>query len=383
MMLEGQRPPECQYCWNIENLGSDYLSDRFIKSNDYWAKPYLDELKGLPWDANVNPSYLEVSFSHKCNFKCLYCFPHISSAWEKEIDQEGPYPLSYPYNGMQWMRERGRAPLDEKDNPYVEAFWKWWPELYPTLKVLRITGGEPLLAESTHKILSYVKNHPQKNLEIAINSNLGSSETIVKKFADSLQEARDKVAKMRVYTSVDTWSEQAEYIRTGLKMNLFAKNIDHLFAKIPDLSLTFMCTFNALSVPRFKSLLEMLLQLKRTHRPHGGEVILDISYLRYPDFLSVHILPHDLLKPLEACLQFMKDHREHDGQAGFHEYEIGKMERLIEYAQRRPANFNLDLQRTDFVKYILESDRRRKTDFQKTFPELKPFFIELQKLVVK
>src|SRR6185312_4282007 len=33
-MLEGKRPKECVYCWEIEDLSSELVSDRFIKSND-------------------------------------------------------------------------------------------------------------------------------------------------------------------------------------------------------------------------------------------------------------------------------------------------------------------------------------------------------------
>ena len=36
MMLKGDRPKECDYCWNIEDLGKDYFSDRHYKTSDYW-----------------------------------------------------------------------------------------------------------------------------------------------------------------------------------------------------------------------------------------------------------------------------------------------------------------------------------------------------------
>ena len=36
----------------------------------------------------------------------------------------------------------------EEENPYVEAWWKWWPEVSKTLNILRITGGEPLMHKS-------------------------------------------------------------------------------------------------------------------------------------------------------------------------------------------------------------------------------------------
>jgi hypothetical protein len=40
--------------------------------------------------------------------------------------------------------ERRPIPARE-DNPYVEAFWKWWPDLYPELEHFRMTGGEPMM----------------------------------------------------------------------------------------------------------------------------------------------------------------------------------------------------------------------------------------------
>ena len=36
-------------------------------------------------------------------------------------------------------------------NPYVEAFWRWWPDLYRDLHTFRITGGEPLLSKNIGK----------------------------------------------------------------------------------------------------------------------------------------------------------------------------------------------------------------------------------------
>jgi len=35
-MLEGKRPSECQYCWNVEDTSSHY-SDRIFKSSEPWS----------------------------------------------------------------------------------------------------------------------------------------------------------------------------------------------------------------------------------------------------------------------------------------------------------------------------------------------------------
>lgn len=380
LMLEGKRPSECQYCWNIEDLGPQFTSDRHFKSNDQWAKDSFNEVVTSAYDANPYPSYLEVSFSHKCNFKCLYCFPHISSLWESEIQQSGPYQLSYAYNDISWLQSMNKLPLNEGENPYVEAFWKWWPDLYPHLKVMRITGGEPLLAESTKKIIDYIKLHPRPELELAINSNLGSSKTIVKNFCDNLAQTKNHLKTFSLFTSVDTWGPQAEYIRTGLKLGLFEENLNYVLNTLESINLTFMCTFNALSVPNFTKFLNKVLELKKSHSKNGREIIIDISYLRYPDFLSVHILSDEIKILMNESLAFMKSNIRSEEKIGFHEYEIEKMERLIEFGKSCPPDFDQKKQQLDFLNFIRQADQRRKTDFLKTFPELNAFYKQIEQL---
>ena len=60
------------YCWNVED-NSNQFSDRVFKSNESWSLPHFDEIKNLHWREDYNPKYVEVSFSHTCNFKCSYC----------------------------------------------------------------------------------------------------------------------------------------------------------------------------------------------------------------------------------------------------------------------------------------------------------------------
>jgi hypothetical protein len=63
----------------------------------------------------------------------------------KEIKEFGAYPTAVPHNELKHFTGE-RKPIPHKEyNPYVEAFWKWWPDLYPELKHFRMTGGEPLM----------------------------------------------------------------------------------------------------------------------------------------------------------------------------------------------------------------------------------------------
>ncbi len=86
MMIQGQKPGECQYCWNMESL--DKLSDRHYRSGEPWAAVDLERIKNSTGtEDDVVPSYVEVNFNHACNLKCSYCSPQFSSSWQDEIER--------------------------------------------------------------------------------------------------------------------------------------------------------------------------------------------------------------------------------------------------------------------------------------------------------
>ena len=139
-MLTGKRPVECDYCWNVED-NSDRFSDRVFKSSESWSLPHFDEITQSNWREDFNPRYVEVAFSNACNFKCSYCGPAYSSTWMEEINKHGGYPTTDKFNDNDWLKREDKMPIPHRDyNPYVEAFWKWWPELYRDLHTFRIKG---------------------------------------------------------------------------------------------------------------------------------------------------------------------------------------------------------------------------------------------------
>jgi len=375
-MLEGKRPEECEYCWKIEDLSPDLLSDRLLKSGDDWALPALDEVRTQPWDYRVKPSYVEVSFSNTCNFKCAYCAPILSSKWAEELREFGPY-ANAPNLDLENLEATKRTPIPESEpNPYVDAFWKWWPELYPELKVFRITGGEPLLTKHTFRVLDYVRANPNPALDLAVNSNLGAPQKLIDQFATSVEAliVGKKVKSFQLYTSIDTWGEQAEYIRTGMDFESFWSRIRELLIRIPKMKIGLMCTVNVMSVPRLHQLLEGVGKLKAEFRdPDSGEprVTIDFPYLMDPEFLSAKILPPEFAAHFKKFLDFIAAHR---GIEAFSTSELQKMERLVTWFAKPVDEAWLRKQRAIFFQFISSYDQRRNLSFARTFPELKQFF---------
>lgn len=373
-MLQGERPPECNYCWNIEDLGKENVSDRVIKSLDNWSAPHFEEIANASPNADYNPQYVEVSFSSLCNFACSYCSANFSTRWRDDIKRNGNYST---LSGLATMDS-----IPEESNPYVEAFWKWWPDLVKTLKIFRITGGEPLLSQSTFRVLESINQDPQPHLEFAINSNLGVSHRIVEKFVEHLRPlvSGRKVKKAQVYTSLDAWGRQAEYIRYGLDLQLYKKNLEYILTELPGVQVGLMVTYNALSLTSFDEMLKYMLDLRRRFEnpERVMSVVVDISYLNNPPYQNIQVLPPSYVKYAERHLQFMKENSDRQFSYGFCEYEITKMERVVQLMRKEISpGLHAEL-RERFYRFFTEHDQRRQTNFLESFPEMSEFWRECQ-----
>lgn len=380
MMLAGERPEECDYCWRVEDSSDNSISDRIYKSYDQtWAQPYLEEIKKFTGDEDVNPSYLEVSFSSVCNFKCSYCSPQISSAWMEEIQQHGAYPTSTQFNNIEWFKETDQMPIPHNQyNPYVDAFWKWWPAVYPTLKHFRITGGEPLLTKDTFKALDYMIENPNPNIDFSINSNMCVPDSLLTKFIEKIKVITEekKVAKFKIFTSSDTYGEQAEYIRNGLDYDQWINNIRRVLTEVPGVTFTIMSTYNSMSVPQYLKFLKDILAIKQEFGARDtSPLIIDIPYLRYPAHQAVFILPNAWAEQIKSQVDFMYANLDQGSEKrGFFNWEADKFKRIYELVINKKDDNDIARLRHDFVAFVDEHDRRRGTDFLKTFPEFKELY---------
>lgn len=377
-MLEGERPAECDYCWTVEDSSDNLMSDRHYKSSSDWSAPFFDEIVNGKWDNNYNPKYLEVSFSHACNFKCSYCSPDVSSKWMEEINKYGPYPTSTKFNNLDYIKQEGGMPIPLKEhNPYVDAFDKWLPEIYDGLKVYRITGGEPLMHKKTFESMEWIADNPNMDLEFCINTNLGAEEKVIDKFIEHCKMVENKVKKFRVFTSCDTSGNHAEYIRHGLKYDYFVSNLHRILKEVPTLITTIMCTFNALSIPKFIPLLAEVNEIKTKyyHEKRHVPTMINMPFLRHPAHQSVKILTPDWLDPMYEIKKFMEENKNSGRDYyGFYDFEISGIDNLIEWMKVEEPELSLITNRRNFALFVDEHDRRRGTNFLKTFPEMEEFY---------
>ena len=383
-MLEGQRPDECNFCWNVED-NSNSFSDRVFKSSEPWALQDFEKIKDSNWRDDFNPRYVEVSFGNTCNFACAYCGPQYSSKWVEEIEKYGGYKTEHKFNNIDSIKARNEMPYKHSEqNPYIDAFWKWWPNLYRDLHTFRITGGEPLLSKDTFKVLEYIQKHHERNsnISLAINTNLGVPDALIDKFITIAKDLceNNKVRELIIFTSVEATGKQAEYTRYGLDYDKFWNNVDKILTELPKVTINVMSTFNALSVFTYDELIDKVFEVKKKHankqRYWISAIQLDTSYLRWPTFLSVKILEEEskqlILKSAEKALYLGMKKFDHDNY-GFSNIEIQKIKRLYDYAVGT-TQFDAGKYRKEFVSFVDQYDERRGTDFVGTFPQLEEFY---------
>lgn len=379
-MLEGGKPEGCQYCWNIEAMGSDYLSDRHIRNSSIFTEERFEQTVKGPWDQNINPEYIEINFGNECNFKCGYCHPKYSTRFYKEIEDFGPVTSVKNHRcDIDWMRLYQR----EEENPYVDAFWEWWPEMRKTLNILRVTGGEPTLHKSTWQLLESIDSDPMPWLELNVNSNLGTKNVLIERLANKVKKltSENKIQSFKLFTSMDTWGPRAEYIRTGLNLEVWEENF-HTYLTRTDSPITFMMTFNIFSVTTFKSLLEKILEWRNIYGWYDDpvnpqhRVRFDTPYLREPIQYDMNILPKDEFMPyMYEALKFMEDNVDDKAGNKFSSIEYEKFKRVVDYMRDTVYTEEKLIEgRRDFYNWFNELDERRDTDLLSVFPEMKGFY---------
>ncbi len=386
IMLKHERPEECSYCWTQEDLGN--LSDRHYRSGEPWAAKDFANIITSTGDEDVVPSYVEVNFNHACNLSCSYCSPQFSSTWQDEVQRQGGYPTVPIHNDPSHFTGRRRPIPAREANPYVDAFWSWWPELYPELEHFRMTGGEPLMDKNTYKVFDYVLSNPSPKLHLNVTSNFSVEPELFERYLNYVKRLTTNEPKylehFMQYVSLDSMFFKAEYARHGLDFERLWDNVNRFLNEVPNRSsLTFIITMNVLNVTGLHELINGILGLREIYSKTYQRVWFDTPILRKPEWQDIRLLPESYIDSLEEVWAFMMKHindNKENKNHGFKDYELHRLQRVIDYMGE---GCKLDpgyvkMQQANFYRFFSEHDRRRNTGFMRTFPEMADFWKECE-----
>ena len=374
-MRKGERPSGCEYCWKIEDIGRDNISDRVYKTVIYTDKD-LETAYAQPASSDVDLRTLEIAFDRTCNFGCSYCNPAFSSTWVKDIDTNGPFTGLTSDGRNHFTHSHGSSQLYKfgEYNPYVEAFFKWWEsDLHRSLLELRLTGGEPLMSGDTWKLLEWFKNNDNRvnpDMRFAMNSNLGAKDDLI----DRLIDASHSLKHFHLYTSNEAVGIQSEYIRDGLVWDKWTSNVDKVLERGNIEGFHMMCTVNALCLDSLPEFLDQCLGWKDLCGKDYPTFSLNI--LRFPSFQSPLVLPDEIRNQYKLRLQAWFDNNSKNPL--LHQFELNQLQRLIDYLDvvKTPhmGAAEQSVLQQDFKQFYTQYDQRRNKNFTQAFPSLTEWY---------
>jgi len=355
-MRAGHRLPDCNYCWRVEDSDAG-VSDRVRKSAAPWSEVDVRSIIDRNWEDTVKfPRSLEVSFSNACNLACAYCGPTFSSKWAEEVKLQGPYNI----NGIPYNAYAVPQILNRDYNPYIDAFWKWFPVIAKGLYEFRITGGEPLMSKETFKIIEMISKSFYENLDFAINTNGCPPDKTWESFCKKLSDldAKKRCKSITVYASAEASGPQAEYIRDGLDWPKFKSNIELLLESTTNTKVAFMSTVTILSLPSISDFCDWVVYLKQQYG--DKRVRVDFTQIKHPEFLD----PKNFAE--ESTISWLETAKQRFVSTSIEAEKLGIIQNTV---TANTQTGTTEKTKSNLRRFLEIYDQRRNKNFKSTFAE--------------
>jgi organic radical activating enzyme len=358
-MLRGEWPGHgCEHCQHIENTGG--TSDRMIHLNleGTTAPPELDNNLAA---VDVTPRQLEVYWGNTCNLKCQYCAAHFSSTIDAEEKKFGLFQK----DGVKIGANFKLNPLIEQ---HTEDLFRWFEGNIQNLHKLMILGGEPFLQKETFRMIEFLEQRTLPDLTLVFFSNLTVEHERFRKWMMRLQKLVDekRLDKINVIGSLDCWGPQAEYIRNGLKLEMFQKNFEWMVYNT-GFTNNINSAFSLMSAQTMPELVEKINHWSRTKPVYWSMMKCNQRDLNprpymYPGIFGNRVLELGLQRAVDM-FDPMASGYNNSVKEQYKEYMNGICREMsaVEPNIVRQKQYKI---------YIEELDRRRGTDYKKLFPSI-------------
>lgn len=363
-VLNGERPPECEPCFNLEDQGVESLRMRHVSGKIPEARvnlypntlDKLNEDYSLPFEIPT----MELKLNNLCNLKCRMCHPGDSTSWNDWDQVEEFYKKDNNIIAVL---------VDEhnlKNKPHLDKFQdnpEWWAsleKLLPYFRRVEFAGGEPLMDPQHYRILDMLAPYGHQ-IEIKYATNL----TMLGKGSRTIWEYWPKFKSIAVNVSIDGIEDSYEYVRGNASWSELINNIKQI-QTIPNISrIVGACTVQVSNILVLDKICEYFLDelgiVFHTHR------------VEFPRELSAQVLPAKLktlalekLENLKTKVPNFKLVKQHPQLLN---YTLGQIQDNINYLNARDQNFRW----ADCITFNQRLDLTRKQSFTDVTPEFKSY----------
>jgi organic radical activating enzyme len=264
-MLRNERNASCEHnCWRSEDAGK--ISPRILFGGD----------KKTHSDVYARPESLELTLGSDCNLQCTYCCKEFSSAWRRDLKNNGEYVGVGPDRYSLTRFDELLLKVSQKEKlttDYYQTLLNELVELSSTAKKVRITGGEPLLDNNLLEVLQSVVGVNSVEIFTGLGVNFNRFQKLIEKIAT--------FKNVSMIVSVENINEYYEFNRNGMKWDDAERKINFLIDNK-------MCSrlhsvLSNLTIFGFLDFYNKYSQLENT-----TEITKFFAYT--PEFMSVHVM---------------------------------------------------------------------------------------------
>ena len=363
--LKGNKPAYCQYCWQSEEMYKMPAENRLYCTKE--SHSTIDELiKHTDSNGYMHkqaPTWFDIMFSNKCNFACMGCWTHLSTTI-------GKYAEAYDIRDRFGDEDRPlRQPLSEKEilvsNVDTNAIIDHIIKHQDTITHIHLVGGEPFMMPEVYKTLDKLVQHDlHKPDGIGIWCHTNGSirtykgEDIVEKYLSKWED------RFYITMSHDGMGKRGEYIRYGYKdkkwLEIHARLID------AGSKVNIQHCLNIFNILHQKECLNWYIDNLSDVRGQWlnfsyWDGLFSLSHIKH-----IPMLYNQIISELQECLDICNQHSKLTSLVQEYEKILLRVENIVLTESTAPQ--------LHFIKAINKFDEMRKTDFHKTFPELKRFW---------
>jgi organic radical activating enzyme len=208
MMLNNERNASCeQNCWPAEDKSA--ISPRLYQNGQLKTHVTI----------NTQPEEIDFTLTSECNLTCSYCCKEYSSAWKKDLLDNGDYNINdNRYTLIDKDKILYKLSQNEKINEkQYQILIDEVKSIMPGIKEFTITGGEPFL---NNQLLSFIESAKSCN-KIILYTGLGLGGTRFEKILNQLKS----YSNLELRISAENVGKYQEFNRYGINADEFLQKI--------------------------------------------------------------------------------------------------------------------------------------------------------------
>jgi len=328
-MLNNQRNDSCeQNCWRAEDFGAQ--SPRL----------YQGGKKKTHNQVITHPEIIDLTIGGDCNLTCSYCCKEFSSAWRRDIVNNGDYNITQSderfraTNKDRMLLKISQSEL--KSTPHYQTLMDEIRLNLSNLKTLIVTGGEPLLDNQLIDILASLEL--PSTVEIDLYTGLGVSQSRFENFITKLSNLKN----LLLIVSAEGIGQHLEFNRYGNKWNEFDAKIKLL--EQSGIRLKFQSQLSNLTMFGYAEFVNYF-----SSHP------IDLTFVYQPHMMAPHVLDQESKQQIQNSILILPEDmqitiRKSIQQEPTELERLNLQEFLVEFTQRRP-DLNLNIFPKNFLKW--------------------------------